>query len=327
MAQGQFLKIPDFISDTLLITFRTDSVVDDTNPIIKQVIDERSLPGNVLTIQQTEKWRVIPVDQFVAISPSLSAVMAHQFQQDSLQFTGELRLGQMYLWNDQNPMFNKGRKINAITTLMDTSGKPIGDWCWEITIKKRKKETDAEVIKNLVEKWCREQSQAIRSADYNPNLYPYLYKRQLLTWMNIVYFRDGYALDAHFTLDYPPARSKKWIRGSKGLFYRKAAHHESLGFSSGNQIWYKRFNNQFIGWISTSLHIGGNNFDPDYYSHLGLENILFVDVDALAAVEYHPLFYKGLYAGLGVFQSGILLPRVGPRAETGFSFTVGLALP
>jgi len=319
-------KIPDFVSDTLTIDFPVDSLPGGTSVRIRAT-DVRPVPGNLLTIQQTKVWKVIPVDQFVTTARPLASLLDEQFQKDSLQFHGTLRLVQFHLWTDMKPVFEKGRRINAYTILVDSTGKTIGDWLWQISGKKQRKEKDKQVIQRLVNEWCQEQSAAIRDKTWSTELYPYLYRRQLLTWMNVIYFTDGYSLDGHLTLDFPPGRESRWIRGSTGLYYRKGAHHESIGFTGANQTRYKRFNRHLIGWISGTYRFGFNNFERSTFPHLNSRNLIFLQLAAQASLEYHPVYHKGLYAGIGIFQGMTILPDILDPFETGLSMTLGVALP
>jgi len=329
---GQLIKLPafpvveDFIADTLYITIPQDSVVSNFRSGL-QVLDTRDFPGRVLDIQQTEKYHVIPVDQYIALNRSLADLFSECFIRDSIDFDGTLYIADLKMWYDDKPFLAKGRRLNAYTVLYDHDKKPVSDWLWEVSVNKIHKEKEADQIRRMVEKWLDLQSAAIQSQAFHPRLYPYLFRRQLLVWTDVIAFSDGYALNAHLTLDFPPDQEQKWVRGSPGVFYRKAAYHESIAIGGLDQQWYRRINDRWVVRLAATGRLGFNNFDNTRYSHLDFWNVLFLNVSSLVSLNYRPVYHKGVFVGIGLFNSFNILPEVVDRYEFGLNLTVGVILP
>ncbi len=329
---GQFIKLPtiptveDFIVDTLYVTVPEDSSGSNFRSGL-QVLDTRDFPGRVLDIQQTEKYYVIPVDQYIALNRPLADLFTERFVRNSIDFDGTLYITNLKMWYDDKPFLAKGRRLNAYTVLYDSDKKPVSDWLWEVSVKKIRKEDEADQIRRMVEKWLNLQSAAIQNRAFNPRLYPYLFRRQLLVWTDVIAFSDGYALNAHLTLDFPPDQEQKWVRGSPGVFYRKAAYHESIAIGGLDQQWYRRINDHWVVRLSATGRLGFNNFDNTRYSHLDFWNVFLLNVSSLVSLDYRPVYHRGVFGGIGLFNSFNILPEVIDRYELGLNLTVGFILP
>ncbi len=328
-SQAQKIKFPTletFISDTLEIQVPMDSSIDGKLSKL-EVIDSRNLDGNILGIRQTKKYRYIPVDQYLALNQSLSDLFQIQFVKDSLAQSGILHVSNLILWWDGSSVLDKGLCLNAYITYHDTSGEPVSDWMWEIRLKKEKKEEEAAYLSRFVQELTRQQSQALASGDFNREFYPHLYRRQLMSWSEFIIFNDGYAINVHFTLDFPPDQKTEWRRGSPGLFYRKSDIHESIAIGGKDQLWYWRLSPSLVTQSSATFRIGFNNFEGGHFDHLEYQNLLYVNVSGQAGIEYRPVYHKGLYGGLGVYVGYNILPDVIPQEELGLFVRLGVILP
>ncbi|MCF7824068.1 MAG: hypothetical protein K9N35_07835 [Candidatus Marinimicrobia bacterium] len=322
------IKIPelkDFISDTLHIELSEETINEWGTRI--RVVDSRALNGSILGIQQIKKWKVIPVDQYLAMDASLSNLFETQFSNDSLNLSGTLHVSHLILWYDNQQALTHGLCLNAYTTFHDSLDNPISNWIWEIRVKRERKEEEALFLARVVRQLIKDQSSALSKQNFNPEFYPYLFRRQLLSWSEFIYLKDGYALNVHFTLDFPPDQKSKWQRGSPGIFYRKSAIHESIAMGGKDQKWYWRISPSWIAKTSTTFRLGFNNFERGHFDHLEFQNFLYVNVSALASVEYLPIFHKGLFGGVGIYSGYNFLPDIIPRTELGLLLSLGILLP
>ncbi|NQV15639.1 hypothetical protein HQ531_09295 [bacterium] len=319
-------NIETFISDTLNIQVPVDSTIDGDLTQLK-VIDSRDLEGDILGISQTKKFRYIPVDQYLVLNQSLADLFQTRFVTDSLQLSGTLHVSKLILWWDGAPVLNKGLCLNAYTTYHDTNAEPQSDWLWEIRLKKEKKEEEAAYLSRFVQELINQQSEALARGDFNSEFYPHLFRRQLMTWSEFIFFKDGYAINAHFTLDFPADQKSSWKRGSPGLFYRKSDIHESVAIGGKDQQWYWRLSPALISKTSSTFRLGFNNFEGGHFDHLKYWNLLYLNFSGQAILEYRPVHHKGLYGGLGVYAGYNILPKVIPRAEIGLLMSVGVILP
>ncbi|MDO9548203.1 MAG: hypothetical protein Q7J65_04480 [Candidatus Marinimicrobia bacterium] len=318
--------INEFISDTLLVPLPLDSAqISGTSKL--KIIDDRAIPGRVLGIQHSKKWKYIPIDQYIVIQNDLAPTMTHYFMQDSVNYSGTLYIKNLVHWYDGKPFFNKGRKLNAYTVLEDSSGTVVSDWVWEFTLKPKKKQKSDAVIGTLMDQWLTEQVQSIQKENFHRSIYPYLYRRQLMNWWDVILLQDGYIVNAHLTLDFPADQQQSWVRGSPGIFYRNARHHQSIAIGGKDQHWYARMNKNLIRRLNLAYRFGFNNFDNGKYDHLDPWNILLINVSVNASVEYRPVYLKGLFVGIGLHGSINILPEVINRVEPGLLFTTGFILP
>ena len=327
--QAQKYKLPSlgtFVSDTLYIEVAQDSTLAVSAGKM-EIIDSRSLDESILGIQQTKKFRYIPVDQYLAMDQSLSKLFRSQFVSDSLEISGTLHISNLILWTDNQQFLEKGLRLNAYTTYHDTLGQAISDWIWEINLKKKRKQAEADYLAGLVKELLEQQSTALATHDFNPVFYPHIFRRQLMTWSEFIFFSDGYAINTHLTLDFPPDQESTWKRGSPGLFYRKSSIHESIAIGGKDQQWYRRLSSGWITKGSTTFRFGFNNFEGSHFEHLDYQNLLYVNISGQASIEYRPVYHKGLYGGLGFYVGYNILPDVIPQAGLGLLFSVGLLLP
>jgi len=318
--------LSEFISDTLFIHLPQDSS-DSSHPTQLVVTDERSLEGAIIGIRQTTRLKYIPVDQYLALPQSLSQVFQSQFARDSIQQTGRLNIGELILWQDNSAYGQKGLCLSAYTTLHDTLGQPLSDWIWELRVKKEKKEADTLYLGRVIQAFAAAQSQALKRQDFRSSFYPYLFRRQLMAWSEMILFQDGYAINAHFTLDFPPDQQEKWIRGTPGLYYRRSSQHESIAIGGIDQHRYQRLNHTWITQFSGTFRFGFNNFRRGGFTHLAYQNLLFLNLSTQVSLEYRPVYHRGLYGGLGLYAGYNILPDVIPQFERGALVRVGVLLP
>jgi len=322
----KFPSIETFISDTLNIDVDQDSsLVPSASPI--QVIDSRILDGSILGIRQTKKYRYIPVDQYLALDQPLSDLFQTQFVADSLELSGTLHLSKLILWTDNSAVLQKGLCLSAYTTFHDTLDQPVSDWIWELRVKREKKEADTLYLGRVIQEFAREQSRVLAERDFHSDFYPHLFRRQLMTWSEFIIFGDGFAINAHFRLDFPPDQESKWVRGSPGLFYRRSDIHESIAMGGKDQQWYQRLSPSWITQVSGTYRFGFNNFERGEFDHLDYWNLIYLNLSGQASVEYRPIYHKGIYGGLGLYAGYNILPDVIPQTELGLLVRVGLLLP
>ena len=322
----KFPSLETFISDTLNIDVAWDSSLDLSSSSIK-VSDSRILDGAILGIRQTQKYKYIPVDQYLALDQSLSNLFQAQFVLDSLDLVGTLHLSKLILWTDNSSVLQKGLCLSAYTTFYDSLDQPLSDWIWELRVKREKKEADTLYLGRVVQEFAREQSRLLAEKNFNSDFYPYLFRRQLMTWSEIIYFQDGFAINAHFRLDFPPDQESKWMRGSPGLFYRRSDIHESISIGGMDQQWFQRLSPQWITQLSGTFRFGFNNFERGHFTHLEYYNVFYINLSAQASIEYRPVYHKGLYGGLGVYSGYNILPTVIPDTEIGLFLRIGVLLP
>ena len=322
----KFPSIETFISDTLNIDVDQDSSLAPFASPIK-VIDSRILDGSILGIRQTKKYRYIPVDQYLALDQPLSDLFQTQFVADSLELSGTLHLSKLILWTDNSAVLQKGLCLSAYTTFHDTLDQPVSDWIWELRVKREKKEADTLYLGRVIQEFAREQSRALAERDFHSDFYPHLFRRQLMTWSEFIIFGDGFAVNAHFRLDFPPDQESKWVRGSPGLFYRRSDIHESIAMGGKDQQWYQRLSPSWITQVSGTYRFGFNNFERGEFDHLEYWNLLYLNLSGQASVEYRPIYHKGVYGGLGLYVGYNILPDVIPQTELGLLVRVGVLLP
>ena len=325
---ANFPRLHEFIADTLMISLPLDSLCAENDSTASvHIIDDRGIPGNQLGIRQITKWKYIPVDQYLLLRRPLSELLYCRLQQEGIADSGTLHIKALQLWSDSKPVLGKGRKLNVYTTYSDPQGNIAGDRIWELTQKAERKQKDAEVVAILLERWIEQQAQAIRQHDFRQNIYPHLYRRQFLSWSNVILMRDGYALDVHLTLDYPADQFRRYVRGSPGMYYRRSSRHESIAVGGKDQHWYFRLNRRWLGRLNVTARMGFNSFDADYFGHVDYWNLLFLNIGAGAVLEYRPVYLKGIFGGLGIYQSFNILPDNINRYEIGLAISLGVLLP
>lgn len=235
------------------------------------------------------------------------------------------------LWYDGSPLFLKGWTLNGCTRLTDGKGTTIREWQWEHRVKKKRKQKAEKAIGRLVGEWMAAQGKALNEDTSVRETSPYRYRRQLLFRVDTIILPDGYILDGHLSLDFPADQMETYIRGAPGMeiYYRKSSRHESIAVGCKQQQWLMRLRPSWLGRLNFSFRVGGNSYNPDKFDYVKWWNILLVNFGLTAAVEYRSSYHRGLFAGIGLYQSvNVLpLPDVVPPYAIGFLLTVGVVLP
>jgi len=148
-----------------------------------------------------------------------------------------------------------------------------------------------------------------------------------MAWSEFIFFTDGYAINAHFTLDFPADQESKWVRGSPGLFYRQSDIHESIAIGGKDQHWFQRISPSWITQVSGTYRFGFNNFERGHFDHLEYYNLFLLNLSAQASIEYRPVYHRGVFGGLGIYAGYNILPDVIPQTEIGLLLRVGVMLP
>lgn len=238
---AQIWHLPNFVADTTVVTIPGDTLF--TSFSTNSVEDQRSNTGNLICILQDNKWMFIPVDHYYVIKQPL-ADMVNWYLGSSLAdyHNNKLIIGNVTYWEDKNPIFSKGPILNGYTKLVDENGKTIKDWQWEIRVKKSRNKKTEEIIGDLLADWMNTQKASLTNIEPNPTISPFPYCRQLLSWFDIIYLSDGYIIDARLSLDFPTDQMDKYIRGVRGIYYRRSSRHESIAIGGKDQQWYYRLN-------------------------------------------------------------------------------------
>ena len=317
----------ELISDTLYISTYADALTLTGLPAIS-VNDERAESPTILGIQQIKKWHYIPVDQYIALNEPLEIQMTKFFQKFQVTSNQTLVIDYLSLWYDASPAFGAARTLNGYTRLVDSSGKTVRDWQWELREKTAKNQKPADNIAILLNKWMIAQTESLqrRPASDLP-VSPYRYRRQMIPWTDIISLGDGYIVIAHLALEYPADQMVKFIRGSPGIYYRKSSKHESIAIGGRDQQWYFRLNRSWLARLNTTVRVGFNNFNPREYDYVDFWNIMLINLGFNASLEYRPIYHKGFFVGAGLHQAVNLLPSVINTLETGLLFSIGLVLP
>ncbi|UCH61673.1 MAG: hypothetical protein JSU77_07595 [Fidelibacterota bacterium] len=327
-AYSQDFTFSKLIADTLVINLPEDSTL--TAPELPlQIRDNRETPGPVLGIRQIKKWLYIPVDQYLALSESLSTTLGKHLPADLVRPGDTLVIDKISIWYDGSLMFLKGWTLNGRTQLVDGGGAVIRDWQWEHRVKKKRKQKPEDAIGRLVGEWTLAQGKALKNDLATGITSPYRYRRQLMFWLDTIILPDGYVLNGRLSLDFPTDQMDRYIRGAPGMemYYYKSSRHESIAVGGKHQQWLVRLRPSWLGRLNLSYRIGGNRFNPDKFDYIDWWNILLVNVGLTAAMEYRPRYHKGLFAGAGLHQMINVLPEIVTRYEVGLLLTVGMVLP
>jgi len=317
----------ELIADTLYVSTYADALTLTDFPAI-QILDERVDPPTIIGIQQIKKWRYIPVDQYIALNEPLETQLTKFSQKFQVTGNQTLVIDHLSLWYDASPTFGAARTLNGYTRLVDSSGKTVRDWQWELREKTTRKQAPSDNIAILLNKWMIAQTESLQKRPVSDlPVSPYRYRRQMIPWTDIIGLRDGYIVIAHLALDYPADQMQKFIRGSPGIYYRKSSEHESIAIGGKDQQWYFRLTPSWLARLNTTIRVGFNNFNPRKYEYVDFWNIMLVNLGFNASLEYRPVYHKGLFVGAGLHQAVNILPSVINTLEIGWLFSIGLVLP
>ncbi len=327
-AYPQDLTFSKFIADTLISNLPADSTRTVAGASLP-VRDNRETPGPVLGIRQIKKWRYIPVDQYLVLPESLSVALGRYLPVDNVLPGDTLVIENISLWYDGSPLFLQGWTLNGRTRLVNSEGTILRDWQWEHRLKKKRKQKPEDAIGRLMGKWMTAQGKALKNDLATGITSPYRYRRQLLFRVDTIILPDGYILNGRLSLDFPADQLDRYIRGAPGMeiYYRKSSRHESIAVGFGEQQWLVRLRSSWLGRVNLSFRVGGNSYNPDKFDYVHWRNIFLINIGLTAAVEYRPPYYKGLFAGAGLYQSVNVLPEVVPRYAIGLLLTAGVVLP
>ncbi|MCK5519650.1 MAG: hypothetical protein KAI81_00935, partial [Candidatus Marinimicrobia bacterium] len=225
----------DLKIDTLLIEIN-DSLLNNIYPVEIEIQDLRKQGPDIIDIHQTKKIKYIPVDQLVISQPRLDSLILAKIDSHAVLTEGILRIQHLSLWYDSRPYFKKGHKLNVYSVFNSTDGKIHKDWLWEISLKKKRKEKNKDYFRRMLLELAEKQAKELNNIS-TIDLYPYNYRRQILSWSDFILYPNAWGLNVHFTIDYPAGRMDIYERGSPGIFYYKSKDVENISMGGKHQSW------------------------------------------------------------------------------------------
>ena len=317
---------PNFVADTVTVEIAGDSLF--TLSSFQFVRDYRSTSGRLIGIDTKKKWYYIPVDQHYMLKMPL-ADLCNWYFNDYLSPSQEshLIIDNLTYWVDRNTVFSKGAKLNGYSRLVDENGTIIKDWQWNIRSDTKGKLKPEERMGLLIKAWLDKQNQVLTNPVLDLRISPFSYRRQMTVWSDIVFLNDGYVVDIRLSLDFPVDEVDRYSRGIRGLYYRRSSIHESISFGGKDKQWYFRLNDRWQIRTGLTGRFGFNSIKTTEYEVVDWWNIFLVNFSGNASIEYRPRYYRGIFAGLGLYQLVNGLPELIDRFETGVLLTVGVNLP
>ncbi len=319
LAVSQTRNFADLIADSVYVSVEADSL-DTGGADLPYIADRRAFDSNILAIRQTKKYRYIPVDRYMALNSPLSTLMGRQLVADSVTVPGRLVIDNVTLWKN-----GKNWMLNGYSYLVDSDGSKTAGWQWEFVTPSKRKEEPETAFGRLVDTWLVAHADTLKSDLLPPS--PRRYRRQLMTWADMIIIPGGYIIDARLSLDFPTDQRQKYGRSVSSLYYRKSHRHESVAIGGIGQQRYIRLNDKLLARGDVVFRIGFNNFDTDYYDYLDWWNIFLINVSSTAAIEYRPIYHKGLFFAAGVHLSANALPEVIAPFTGGLMLSMGVVLP
>ncbi|MFH1851523.1 MAG: hypothetical protein ABIA75_04195 [Candidatus Neomarinimicrobiota bacterium] len=317
--------ITDFIADSVTVSVPGDS--NFAPSLIRIVEDHRDLPGRLLGIGSRKKLRYIPVDQYYILNQPLADLCDYHFKEVPIDSGYRLVIDNLTFWYDRNGIFTKGDKLNGYTKLIDGADVVVADWQWEYRQRKRRKQEPAELMGQLLTVWLADQRAVLEQPLTDAMIAPRPYRRQLTIWTDVIRLGDGYILDNRLALAFPDDETNRSSSGVRGLYYRKSALHESASLGGPDQQWYFRFRESWRLRIGISIRFGFNTINDKMFDNVDWWNIFMINTGAVTAVEYRPRYWRGVFAGAGIYQQLNLLPDLIDRYEFGTLLTIGINLP
>ena len=323
---GDF-SIQKLISDTLEITIQIDSSAVDQNALT--VLDLRPNDGTHLVVTQINRYLYIPVDRFVVLNLPLASIMGVKLHSPLPGSNMILSVNHLNIWMDKGPLFARRWKLNAQTNLQFGDPVKTVTWNWDIRLPRDRtlKDLDQKFFR-LLELWLQALQIKLDNTDFEtatsgpiPN-----YKRQLDTWCDLVVFPDGNSINTRLLLEYPEDQLTRWIRGNPGIYYSRFIRYESVAIGGLEQMWYRRLSANSVSRYGMTGRLGFNSFNPDYFDHVEWHNIFLVQLSAQISLDYYLGENQRYYLGIGIFQSGNILPDNVPRFNTGVSGCMGIKL-
>jgi len=315
----------DFVNDTIFISI---PILENISTVEgNYVLDERKEPGQFFAVLQKNKFFIFPIDNHLLLTQPLDKI-ANSYLYENLNKYSDLKLiiENLTYWQNENPIFNRGYFLNGYTKLIDKNEKVVAGFQWEVKQKKSADMQSSEQLALLLQKWLKMQSDTLQYLDLNYPIPPYSYRRRLQTWFDIVYLSDGFIVNSRLSIDFPTDQMSAWIRGAPGLYYRKSLKHESIAFGGYDQQWYWRINSAYIARFNLTGRIGFNRFN-DEIQQIDWWNMFMVNIGIIGSVEYCPIYFKGIYGGIGLNIILHVLPEIINRIEIGPLFTIGVCLP
>ncbi|MBN2281591.1 MAG: hypothetical protein JXQ65_13500 [Candidatus Marinimicrobia bacterium] len=324
---SQIKPLDRLIFENLIISMPCDSLV---TPNKLHIIDQRKFKPNTLGITQINKYKYIPIDQYLVLNHEVADFLSYKIEADSVKLDHQLVVENLTLWEDNKPVFNRAKVLNGYSFLLDENNQKIKNWMWDIRIKNNQKLEIEENIAHLFDHWLNAQRDSLNFLNFNTPIYPYRFRRVLESWFDFVVLPDGFLIDGNLTLDFPRNHKNNWFLGSAGMYYRKFSYHESFSIGGFDQHWYKRISAALIWRNNTTLRIGVNSFNHDRFDHVDYWNIIMVNLGLSSSLEYRPKFFRGLFLGGGLYMNVNGLPYIPDKikiVEPGLFITLGVCLP
>jgi len=326
---SQIKQLDKLIFENLIIYMPCDSLVSSIAKS-SNISDQREIKANTLGITQINKYKYIPIDQYLVLNHDVADFLSYKIQKDSIDLKNILVVKNLTLWYDSKPLFKKARVLSGYSYLVDEKDKKVKDWIWEIRYKDKKKLEIEENIANIFGQWLDNQTDSLNFPNFNSQVYPYKFRRVLESWFDFVLLPDGFIINGNLTLNFPQNHKAKWFLGSAGMYYRKSSYHESFTVGGFDQHWYKRISPTTVWRNNSTLRIGINSFNHDKFDHVDYWNIMMVNLGLSSSVEYRQKVFRGIFFGGGAYLNVNGLPYIPDKIkilEPGVFATVGVSLP
>ena len=325
-------KIPNLILDTLVVPLAADSLDISDLP---EVLDTRKEGGNYLATRQKLKiGKYIPVDEKVVLTDSLSLVLGKSLAADLVTLEGRLVIDHLSLWYDRSIPRRDGWVLNGYTREETARGETVRDWQWEVREEKEKskkgkkqkgkakekkdwfklfsekeKPSDEKIhqekFNKLISRWMALQAQGLKEKPADTfTVSPHPYRRQFLTWADMLIYPDGFGIETRLSLDYPLDQYNNYERGISAFYFRQGPSYQTVAIERMTKLWYRRFNEKTLFRTTITGRFGFNGYDHTQFEYLNWINIFNLGATVSPVLEYRPPYHKGIFFGAG-FQAGI----------------------
>jgi hypothetical protein len=328
-----FITSFSYAADTLWISLPVDTVSDSlTNKI--SVADERGKQGNIIGIYEKTSYLIFPEDLFISLKqPLKQTITKYLYTQEIYNPDISLNIEFFKVFKEENSIINKGYQLNAVINTINSHGKRLKRWQFEIARRGLKARGKQDIVySRLVQDFLLTLSDSVKNLTSIKNLEPILtpdeiYKRQVTLEINGIWFGDTYLINYDIFFGYPTTGMKKWYRNAYSIQYRKESHIDAISFGQSMDMWFYRWNNKWILKNQFSLNIGINRFDQSFYKEMSIENIFLLNIGLSSSILFYPELNQGLVWGVGIYQDISLWPEVySNKFKTGLAITIGLHL-
>ncbi len=325
------LAAQKFISDTIRIQFRTDSIIS-SNYYIDTIRDNRNLHNTTISFTQKKKYLLLPVDQEICLDKPLAAYLSQSsnpLKKDTLALDMDYFIVDRY-----EGRFFKQYRLKAdfpVYSIKNDSSMFKGTMSYTFEYQPKKKKTTPEkAIEELLPKW----HQQFKIDLLSTNLYLHSGKNKpeafidykfdkpyfLHTTVGGVVGVNFWQVEGELYLTRPEITKSTWFL-SNIVRYQKTNDFETFSYGRKSEHYSRRISENWDFNVTSNLLLGIVKYSN--IEDIKLYQLFQASVSSTQSIDLNKKNLSGFIFKAGLFENFYYIIERSPGFQVGIYFSTG----